>query len=168
MTKHTIELAGDFTVSKGPRDKAWLAVCTVDLAALPESIVRDLALHGLKQKIADAASGATNETDASAAMDKAALAILAGEWSTRGEGSAVDEFTREARKLVRTIYKAKVGAKSSEWATFTGLGDGDAATFLDALYVKNEKALAPKVEAAVEATKAEREARKAATVEFSI
>lgn len=146
MTKHTIELQGTFNVTKGPRDKAWQAVESVDLAAIPASIVMDLALHGLKQKIADAASGATTEVEASAAMAKAAKAILAGEWSSRGEGSGVDERTRVQRMIARIALKAKVGAKSAEWATFTGLSDAEQAAKLDAIYAKNSAKLLPAVD----------------------
>ena len=146
MTKHTIELAGTFTVSKGPRGGAWKAEESVDLAALPASIVTDLLLHGLKQKIADAASGAATEVEAGAAMAKAAKAILAGEWSSRGEGSGVDERTRVQRMIARIALKAKVGAKSEAWAEFTGLSDADQSAKLDAIYAKNAAKLLPAVD----------------------
>lgn len=143
MTKHTIELDGAFAVTKGPRGGDWRAVEVVDLAALPTAIVRELALHGLKQKVADAASGAQNEVEASAAMAKAATALLAGEWSSRGESAGVDEATKVARQIARAALKAKVGAKSEAWATFTGLSDADQAAKLDAIFAKNEAKLAP-------------------------
>ena len=59
MTDHTISLAGDFTVNKGPRDKTWIATAVIDRAKLSADIVAQLIDHGLKQLIADAASQAT-------------------------------------------------------------------------------------------------------------
>ena len=56
MTDHTISLAGDFTVNKGPRDKTWVATAVIDRAKLSADIVAQLIDHGLKQLIADAAS----------------------------------------------------------------------------------------------------------------
>lgn len=169
MTKHTIELAGDFTVTKGPRDKAWLAECKVALADVPASIVHDLLLHGLKQKIADAASGAQTEAEASAAMAKAVDAIMAGEWSARGTGGAgVDERTRVARQIVRQVFKAKWGAKSADWAEFTGLSDADQNAKLDAAFAKNEAKLGPAVDEKLAQLAAERKAKAALMADLDL
>jgi hypothetical protein len=164
MTKHTINLDGSHTVTKGPRDKAWVASVTADLGALSTEMVVALAVHGLQQKIADAASGAQTADEANASMQKALDAILAGEWTRRGGASdGVDEFTATARRLVRAAIKAKVGGKSPEWAAFTGLSDDEQNAKLDANFAANRAALEPAVNAEIERKRAER-AAKAETV----
>jgi len=162
MTKHTINLEGNLIItSRGVE-------CAVDLAKLPEAIVLRLITHGLTQKVADAASGAAKDlgddkaaiaaaTDA--AMNKAADALLAGEWGKTRGASGVDEFTTVARSIMRQSVKAKYGAKSAEWATFTGLDDDAQAAKLDAWFAKNADALTPSVEAKIAQRKAEREAK---------
>lgn len=147
------------TVTKGPRDKSWLASVTVDETKLSKDIRERLMLHGLHQKIADAASGATNEAEAIAAMQKAADAILAGEWSSRGSGEGVDEFTRIARQIVRSAMKEALGAKSPEWATFTGYDDATQSEKLDANFAANESVFRPAVEARIEQLRKERDAK---------
>ena len=158
MTKFSIELTGGFTVTKGPRGGAWKAEATCDLDTLTPDMVRNLALHGLKQKIADAASGAEDEVTATAAMNKAIDAIQAGEWSSRGSGGeGVDEFTACARRLCRNVVKDSWGAKSPKWTEFTGLSDAEQAAKLDQVFADNEAALRPAVESEV----AERQAKRA-------
>jgi hypothetical protein len=137
---------------------------------LSPEIVAALAIHGLHQKIADAASGATTADEADAAMNKAADALLAGTWSSRGTGEGVDDFTRIARLIVRRAIKVKLGSKSPEWAAFTGLDDATQAEKLDANFAKNEAVFRPEVEAEIERRKAEAKARTglAAKVAFDI
>jgi hypothetical protein len=146
MTKHTIELDGTFTVSKGPRDKTWLAKVERDLSTFPAGLVLDVFLHGLKQLGADSASGATSEAEALGAMEKKLDALWAGEWSSRGEGSGVDERKRIERQIARTALKAKLGGTSVGWKEFTGLADADQAAKLDAIYAKNAAKLLPAVD----------------------
>ena len=146
MTKHTIELEGAFTVSKGPRNGDWRAEASIDLAAIPAGLVRELLLHGLKQKVADAASGATTEAEALGAMGKAIDAILAGDWSSRAVGGGVDERKRVERQIARAALKAKLGGTSAGWKEFTGLSDADQAAKLDAIYAKNAAKLLPAVD----------------------
>ena len=160
MTTFTIELTGGYTIGKGPRDKSWSSEVTVDLDKLGEDMVRNLALHGLKQKIADAASGATTEAEATGAMSKAMDAIMAGEWSSRGSGGeGVDEFTAVARSMVRAHLKATWGKDSAKWKAFDGTNDQ--AEKLDKVFADNEAIFRPLVETKVAERKAERE-RKAA------
>lgn len=163
-------IAGVHTVTKGPRGKEWLATSAIDMAAIPQDIVARLAIHGLQQKIADAASGAETEAEAKGAMDKAIAAILAGDWSSRGAAAGVDEFTTIARQVVRGALKDKLGAKSAEWAEFTGRSDADQAKALDANFAKNEAIFRPIVEAKVEERAADRarKAKAAKAVTFEI
>lgn len=161
MTKHTITLEGTFTVSKGPRNGDWKSEVAIDLSAIPAGIVADLVLHGLKQKVADAASGAASEVEATAAMQKAVDAIMAGEWSSRVAGSGVGEEQRVQRQIARIALKAKLGGQSADWKEFTGLADAAQAERLDSIYAKNEAKLAPAVKAKLAALAQERADRKA-------
>ena len=123
MTVHNVTLTGLFTVTKGPRDKSWRAEVSCDLDALSSDMVERLAMHGLQQKIADAASGATTETEAVGAMGKAIDAIVAGTWTSRVAGAGVDEETHCARLVIRPLLRTNWGAKSAKWVEFTGLDD---------------------------------------------
>ena len=147
MTTHSITLAGTFEVAKGSRSEGWVETASIDLAALGTSIVEALALHGLKQKIADAASQAKTPDEAKASMQKAIDALIAGEWSSRGGGEGVGEEVRVARSVTKAAMKASLGAKSAKWATFTGMSDADQAAKLDETYEANKAKLAPMVEA---------------------
>ena len=168
--QYKINLDGTHTVTKGPRGGAWKASVAIDLTALSAEIVARLAVHGLQQKVADAASGAETLDEANAAMQKAVDAILAGEWSSRGSGEGVDEFTRIARQLVRSAMKDQFGAKSPEWAAFTGLSDAEQNAKLDANFAANESEIRPLVEERIESIRADRERKAAAAkkVKFAL
>lgn len=155
-----IDLPETHTVTKGPRDKSWLAEVTCNVTALSADIVARLAMHGLHQKIADAASGAETLDEASAAMQKALDGLLAGEWTQRTGGGGVDERTAVTRSVVRGAVKAKFGAKSAEWASFTGLDDAAQNAKLDEWAAANADAFAPAIEAEL-AERAAKRARKA-------
>lgn len=165
-----IDLPASHTVSKGPRDRSWSASVTCDVTALSADIVARLAIHGLHQKVADAAAGATNEAEAAAAMQKAVDAIVAGEWTSRTAGDGVDERTRVARSVTMAAAKAKFGAKSPEWATFTGLPDDEKNAKLDAWFAAFTEALTPEVDAEMERRAAKRAAKSglAAKVGFTL
>lgn len=154
-----IDLPESHTVTKGPRDKSWLASVSVDVTKLSPEIVARLAVHGLHQKIADAASGAETEAEAVASMQKAVDAVLAGEWTQRTGGGGVDEVTLVRRQIVRAAVKAKFGAKSPEWTEFTGRADTDQAAKLDEIFAANEAAFGPAVDAKLAERKREREAK---------
>lgn len=159
MTKHTFMLEGEHTVTKGPRDKSWSASATCDLTKLTTDIVQRLAIHGLQQKIADAAAGATNADEATAAMNKAIDAVIAGDWTSRTSGDGVDERTRVARSVVFAALKAKFGAKSPEWAEFTGRSDEDQRKRLDEIFAENEAVFAPSVDEEIERRRAKAAAK---------
>lgn len=106
--KKTIELPESHVVTKGPRDKSWQAECKADIAKLPDNILADLAIHGLHQKIADAASQAKTLDEANALMSKALDALYEGEWTRRGEGlgSAKPETVALIRLVRAALSKA--------------------------------------------------------------
>ena len=159
MTKHTIELEGAFDVSKGSRSEGWTETASVALEALSTDIVKALALHGLKQKIADAASQAKTPDEAKASMAKAIDALVAGEWSSRGAGDGVSELVRVQRSVTKAAIKAQLGAKSPKWMDFIALSDAEQAEKLDANYAKNEAKLAQAVKDEMARREASREAK---------
>lgn len=138
-----------FTVSKGPRDNSWSATCDITAADIADGMAQRIFDYGLKQVIADAASQATNAADATAMMAKKLDAIRNGTWSSRGGGSAVDERTEIARMIVRAELKANYGAKSPEWADFTGLSDEAQNEKLDYNFAENEDVFGPIVDAEI-------------------
>lgn len=154
-----ITLPESHTVTKGPRDKTWSANVSVDVTKLSPEIIAKLAMHGLHQKVADSAAGATNETEAVAAMQKAIDALLAGDWSSRGAGDGVDERTRVARSVVFAALKAKFGAKSPEWAEFTGRPQDAQNARLDEIFAENEETFAPSVDEEIERRRAKAAAK---------
>jgi hypothetical protein len=165
-----IDLPESHTVTKGPRDKAWTASVTVDLAKLSPEIVARLAVHGLQQKIADAASGAATADEANAAMNKAVDAILAGEWTSRTAGEGVSEEVAVGRMVVRKAVKAKFGSKSPEWAKFTGLEPAEQNAKLDEWLAANAETFAEPIAEALAARAKERadKAKLAKAANFAI
>lgn len=152
---------------------------TIPLGELSAEIIAELVMHGLQQKVADAASAAKSVADESGnpvedvtreLMQKAADGLLAGEWTRRTGGGGVSEEVRIARIVTRKLVKDKFGSKSPEWATFTGLELSEQNEKLDAWFAANEKVLAPERDAEM-ARRAEAEAAKRAAkkeVTFSL
>lgn len=153
MTKLTIELPESLTVAM--RNGASVAIATADLANLGA----ELFIYGVGQKVRDAASGAAKaaeaegsqgvQAEAQAMMESAVAALVAGEWSHRGEGSGVDPRTAVARSIVRKAIKEKFGSKSPEWAKFTGLSDKDQLSKLDETYAANAEMFDPAIDAEI-------------------
>jgi len=168
MTKLTIEIVDTHEVTKGARGEDWLARVAVDTSKLSADIVAKLAIHGLHQKIADAASGAKTEAEAQAAMEKALDALLEGNWTSRSAGEGVSELVRVQRSIMRKALKEALGAKSEAWAKFTGLSDAEQNEKLDANYAKNEKALSPAVEAEMKLREQRRKAKAAIEVKIDL
>lgn len=174
MTKLTIELPDTMTVAM--RNGASVSIDTSALAG----VASELFAYGVGQKVRDAASGATKAAEAEgsqgvtaeaqAMMESAVAALVAGEWSHRGEGSSVDPRVAVARSIVRKAIKEKVGSKSPDWARFTGLSDKDQLAKLDETYAANAELFDPLVDAEIkrrkDAAKAKSTAAKA--LEISI
>lgn len=141
---------------------------TVDVEKLSAEIITKLIVHGLTQKVADAASGAKAIADkesldvgdvTESLMQKAADALLAGEWSSRSAGEAVSEETKVQRLVTRNMVKAKFGAKSPEWAKFTGLSDDEQDAKLDAWFAANAEKLDGSVKDELKRREAARKAK---------
>lgn len=95
---------------------------TVDLAKLSPDMIAKLALHGLTQKVADAAAGAKKAAgedadDATIAdtgwnlMDAVAKRLEAGDWGAeRGGGATADPLDKWRLAVMRDIMKTPKGA----------------------------------------------------------
>lgn len=174
MTKLTIELPETLTVAM--RNGASVTVETAKIAG----VAAELFAYGVGQKIRDAASGATKaaeaegskgvQAEAQVMMETALAALVAGEWSMRGEGSGVDPRVAIQRTIVRRAIKEKVGSKSEAWAKFTGLSDRDQAAKLDETYEANAELFAPLVDAEIkrraDANKAKSKAASALSIDL--
>lgn len=136
---------------------------------LPPQSVEHLLTFAL-QTLQDAYAGSDNADEAVGAFNGKLDKIIAGTIGTRSGGGGVDEFTSVARSVVRSAVKAKLGAKSPQWATFTGLDDADQNDKLDEWFTANESVFRPAVEAKIAERKAERErkAKLAGKVEFTL
>ncbi len=77
----------------------------VTLATLSNDMLNHAALHGLKQKIVDAAAGLTTITEKHEAMESVLGRIREGEWNKRGEGSGAP--TGLLLKALVRLYPAK-------------------------------------------------------------
>ena len=157
-----IELGDSIAVTSRERS------VTVDVTKLSADIIAKLVIHGLTQRVADAASGAKKVAEESntdignttvAMMQKAVDSLLAGEWSTRTASEGVSIEARVARQITRQLVKAKFGGKSPEWAKFTGLSDEEQNAKLGAWFAANEAKLKPEVDAELERRKAAAKAK---------
>lgn len=73
-----------------------------DLAAMPSGMVEQLALHGLSQKVGDAAAGFSKAVDYSGAfgaMQQVVDNLYAGQWSTRGQGGGISDLVQAIAEL---------------------------------------------------------------------
>lgn len=90
----------------------------VDMGAFPAHIREALALHGLQQKVADAASAAKSkewtETQAREACEAVIASLLAGTWAKRASGPRAR--TEEAYVASKVLAKVKsaITAKKAE------------------------------------------------------
>jgi len=96
---------------------------TVDLAKLDADMIAKLALHGLTQKVADAAAGAKKAAGEDAdeeaiaetgfqLMDAVAKRLEAGDWGAeRGSGTTTDPLDKYRLQVMRDIMKTPKGAE---------------------------------------------------------
>ena len=125
---------------------------------LPESSVAHLMTFAL-QTLQDAYAGAKSTDEANAAFNQKLDKLLNGTIGTRGSGDGADERTRIARSVVMAAAKAKFGAKSPDWAKFTGLSDADQAAKLDAWYDANRATFDPAIDEEMARRQARRDAK---------
>lgn len=150
-----------FTVPKGKY--------AINGTELPQSSVDHLMVFAL-QTLQDAYAGAKSTDEALGAFNGKLDKLLNGTIGTRGSGDGADERTRVARQIVRGLVKAKYGASSPEWKTFTGLADAEQNAKLDAMFAANEAAIAPAVDEKIAELAAARSKRAdmAKTVEIAL
>ena len=126
MHNYTVYLPAHVDVNAGG------AAVTIDITELSPELIGQLALHGLRQKVADAAAGAKkvseaegetrNKTDiAFDLMSKVKVNLESGTWgATRGESSGGDGLSDLQRMIVEVattlIKAADWKAKIAGWA----------------------------------------------------
>ena len=125
---------------------------------LPDASVAHLMTFAL-QTLQDAYAGAKSTDEATGAFNGKLDKLLNGTIGTRGSGDGADERTRVARSVVHAAAKAKFGAKSAEWKTFTGLDDDARNAKLDAWFAANEAAFTPAVDEEMARRAAKRDAK---------
>lgn len=152
---------------------------TVSIEKLTPEIVAKLAIHGLTQKIADAAAGApkaagfegrkTSELSESenekvsdfgkALMQKVVDALENGDWGREKSGNGVDVLTSEIRSLL--LPKVKATFTKESWKT---LSDDEKTAAIDAAFEKQTDETKAKITTAAQ-TEIERKlaAKKAAS-----
>ena len=143
---------------------------TLDGKELPEASVMHLVTFAL-QTLQDAYAGAKNNAEAVGAFDGKRDRLIAGTLGTRGDGDGASMETIVGRSVMRNAFKLKVGAKSPEWAKFTGLSDAGQLAKLDAwLAGPQGVALAEPIakEIALRKERAANKADAAKAVEFDI
>lgn len=136
---------------------------------LPEQSVEHLLTFAL-QTLQDAYAGAKDAAEAQGAFNGKLDKLLAGTIGTRTGGSGVDEFTRVARMIVRSAFKAANPAKSEAREAFMALEPAEQDAKLDEWFAANEEAFRPTVEEEVEAREKARKAKAklGSKVEFGI
>lgn len=127
---------------------------------LPDASVAHLMTFAL-QTLQDAYAGAKSTDEALGAFNGKLDKLLNGTIGTRASGDGADERTRVARSVTMAAAKAKFGAKSPEWATFTGLSDDDKNAKLDGWYAANAAAFDPAIDEEMARRAAKRDANKA-------
>lgn len=142
---------------------------TINGQELPESSVAHLAVFAL-QTLQDAYAGAKSTDEALGAFNGKLDKLLNGTIGTRGSGDGADERTRVMRSVVHSAAKAKFGAKSPEWATFTGLADDEQNAKLAAWYEANAATFDPAIDDEMARRAARRESKAAlgSTVAFEM
>lgn len=127
---------------------------------LPDTSVAHLMTFAL-QTLQDAYAGAKNVAEAEGAFNGKLDKLLKGTIGTRGSGDGADERTRVARSVTQAAAKAKFGAKSPEWATFTGLDQDAQNAKLDGWYAANSAAFDPAIDEEMARRAARRDAKNA-------
>lgn len=131
---------------------------TLNGTELPEASVAHLMTFAL-QTLQDAYAGAKSTDEALGAFNGKLDKLLNGTIGVRGSGDGADERTRVARSVTMSAAKAKFGAKSPEWATFTGLDDAAKNEKLDAWYEANKAAFDPAIDEEMARRAARRDAK---------
>ena len=91
-----------------------------DMQSLSPDMVKQLALHGLSQKVGDASAGFSKAGDYSGAfgaMQQVVDNLYAGQWSTRGQGGGISDLVQaicELRGVELDAAQAAIDAMDEE------------------------------------------------------
>ena len=91
-----------------------------DLSAMAQGMIDQLTLHGLSQKVGDAAAGFSKAGDYSGAfgaMQQVVDNLIAGQWSTRGQGGGISDLVQaicELRGVELDAAQAAIDAMDEE------------------------------------------------------
>lgn len=161
MTKFTIELPATHVVTS--RDKH----VEIDISKLSAEIIAKLAIHGLTQKVADAAASAKKLAEenggdpADIAKERMAAVVdqlVKGEWTTRVAGESVDPVVREIRVLFGAMLREQA---KDVWKSIKDLEPADKTAKLDELFATQDADLQATLRADAEAEIARRAKQKA-------
>lgn len=160
MTNFTVEF------SKSPRDGESFKVAELKVEAALDIKIDGKPVHaagaeyflayGIKQALADAYAGDTEEVDASANFDKKLAKIMAGEIPTRGAG--VSSETTIGRRLMIKIIRGKMS--DTERKAFDDLSQSDKNAKADAMIEGLKDKQADAFAALVAKTQADMEAER--------
>jgi hypothetical protein len=143
MEMRTIKIELPATFDIAARGKS----VTVDTSKLTDDIIAKLVLHGLTQKVADAAASAKKVAEESGGdasdigkgmMQAVVTALEAGQWGTRQPGAAVSDEVKVRRSVVRKLFTAKASDEAK--AAFKAMDAAKQAEHLDALFAKQSEA----------------------------
>lgn len=141
---------------------------TLDLGKLSPELIARAALHGLTQKIADAAAGAkkaAEESDGAMTVEEATASLMqavvdtleGGSWGReRGAASGLSERDRMARKVVGDWFRDAYGKETPERIKYNEADSAGRYAIIDKIWADNEAAFADAVDDALEAERAKK------------
>lgn len=137
--KFVIDIADSFEVVAAGKS------VTVPITSLSPEIVGKLVIHGLRQKVADAAAGAKKIAE-EAGGDKGDIAkslmqgvvdsLVEGKWAQRVAGAPVTDEVKVRRTIVANLWRGK--ATDEAKAAYKDMDSAKRAEFLDALFDKQK------------------------------
>lgn len=161
--EYTIELPDMLEVTS--RDQT----VTLDVKKLGESLIAKAVLHGLTQKVSDAAAGAKRMADDSDDMtvEQATVSLMTaivetlegGSWGReRGAGSGLSARDRMARKIVGDWFRNSYAKGTPERDKYNDEDGAGRYAIIDKIWADNEGAFGPAVDEAIAAEAAKKDA----------
>lgn len=155
MTTITINIPTEFDFRRSG------VVFRCNPSALPSTIIEQLVLHGIVQKVGDSAAG-KNEADAKTAMQSTWDTLASGDWGKTRAGDS-DPLAVYRQGVIRDMLKTTGG---DAWRAYKAHKDAkDRVAHLDAILAKQDDATRDAIESAARDARtkheAEIEARKA-------
>ncbi len=132
MEMHTITI----TVPAEYSFKRAGAAMTIDTTTINADMWAELALHGLVQKIGDAAAGSKDdEADAKKKMNAVYARLQEGEWTGRRASSSNDEHG-EYRLFIRDILRKSIAKNPVLKDAYKNVASEDRNNFIDHVFDK--------------------------------